>query len=94
MIGFGLAGTNLIGLTAINTGLFIFNLNERLANPYLHYTLIEVIIQTLDLTRKQSVFFICSQPQASHILTCLLNIHVLLVANAVEAKTGQELFLQ
>ena len=57
-IGFGLAGTNVIGVTAIITGLFLLNFNERYTSPYLQDTPAEAINSLISMTLQQTGFFL------------------------------------
>ena len=57
MLGFGLAGTNVLGVAAIITGLFLFNFNERYTSPYLQDTPVEAINSLISMTFQQTIFF-------------------------------------
>ena len=57
LLGFGLAGTNVIGVAALITGLFLFNFNERYTSPYLTDTPAEAINSLISMTLQQTLFF-------------------------------------
>ncbi len=57
VIGFGLAGTNLIGVAAIIIGLFIYNFNERYTTLYFQDSPSEAINSIIEMTFQQTVFF-------------------------------------